>query len=137
MGKIPQERISGVSCGVAVDREVVARVDGHEQTTSQAFSRGLTVRSDPALLRQILHNLLGNAIRHGKGEIRLEARAVDEGRHARFAIRNRIAGGDTPLLGTGMGLRLVRAIVGTLGETTFQAEERDGVFEAVLELPGG
>jgi signal transduction histidine kinase len=97
----------------------------------------LTVHSDPALLRQILHNLLGNAIRHGKGEIRLEAGTVHEGRRVRLAIRNRIAAGDTSLLGTGMGLRLVRAIVGTLSETTFQAEERDGVFEAVLELPGG
>jgi signal transduction histidine kinase len=97
----------------------------------------LIVRSDPALLRQILHNLLGNAIRHGKGEIRLEARPVADGRRVRLAIRNRIAGGDTSLLGTGMGLRLVRAIVGALGETTFQAEERDGVFETVLELPGG
>jgi hypothetical protein len=61
---------------------------------------------------------------------------VDDGRRVRLAIRNRIAGGDTSLLGTGMGLRLVRAIVGALGETSFQAEERDGVFEAVLELPG-
>lgn len=96
---------------------------------------GLSVRSDPALLRQILHNLLGNAIRHGKGEIRLEARPVESDQRVRLAIRNRITGGDTSLLGTGMGLRLVRAIVGTLGETTFQADERDGVFEAVLELP--
>lgn len=120
--------------------------DLHEGYAILAAEAGLTlgwqpdsalgVRSDPALLRQILHNLLGNAIRHGKGEIRLEAGTVDEGRRVRLAIRNRVAGVDTALLGTGMGLRLVRAIVGNLGGTTFQAEERDGVFEAVLELPG-
>lgn len=29
VGKIPQKHVSGVSRGVAVDREVVARMDGH------------------------------------------------------------------------------------------------------------
>ncbi|QTN32478.1 HAMP domain-containing histidine kinase [Akkermansiaceae bacterium] len=97
---------------------------------------GLTVNSDPALLRQILHNLLGNAIRHGKGGIRLAARRVEDDRRVLLEIRNGIAEGDTSLLGTGMGLRLVRAIAGTLAGTAFRTEEKEGDFEASLELPG-
>ncbi len=96
---------------------------------------GLTVNSDPSLLRQILHNLLGNAIRHGKGEIRLQARRLDDGRRVLLEIRNGISECDTSLLGTGMGLRLVRAITATLVGTEFRAEEKDGEFEARLELP--
>jgi signal transduction histidine kinase len=97
---------------------------------------GLTVTSDPSLLRQILHNLLGNAIRHGKGEIRLQAVHLDGGRRVRLEISNGIAEGDTSLLGTGMGLRLVRAITGALVGTAFRAEGHDGDFKASLELPG-
>ncbi len=97
---------------------------------------GLIVHSDPSLLRQILHNLLGNAIRHGKGEIRVETQWVDEGQRVRLVIRNGISEGDTSLLGTGMGLRLVRAITGTLVGTRFLTQEIDGDFEASLELPG-
>ncbi len=101
---------------------------------------GLTVNSDPALLRQILHNLLGNAIRHGKGEIRLQARRLDDGRRVLLEIRNGISESDTSLIGTGMGLRLVRAITGTLAGTlagtAFRTTEEGGDFDARLELPG-
>lgn len=95
---------------------------------------GLTVHSDPSLLRQILHNLLGNAIRHGSGEIHLEARSKDGGQRVLLEIRNRIAEGDTSLLGTGTGLRLVRAIISTLAGASFQTEEIDGNYMARLEL---
>ena len=116
--------------------------DGYSILASQAGltlgwqpDPGVTVLSDPSLLRQILHNLLGNAIRHGKGAILVQARPLDHGGRVLLEIRNRISERDTSLLGTGMGLRLVRAITGTLAGTSFRTEEEGGNFVARLEFP--
>ena len=40
---------------------------------------GLTVEADPARVEQALSNLVENGLRHGNGEIRLWARARDDG----------------------------------------------------------
>ena len=97
---------------------------------------GIQVLSDQALLRQILHNLLGNSLRHGQKRVSLEARPTDGEGPVIVEISNYVAAADTARLGNGIGLRLVRAIVPVLPRTTFTSWEHDGVFSVKLELPG-
>jgi signal transduction histidine kinase len=96
---------------------------------------GLQVVSDQASLRQILHNLIGNALRHGQKSVRVEARSTNGEGPVLVEITNNVAAANTARLGNGMGLRLVRAIVPALQRTTFTSWEQNGVFSAKLELP--
>jgi signal transduction histidine kinase len=93
------------------------------------------VVSDQASLRQILHNLIGNALRHGQKSVRVEARSTNGEGPVLVEITNNVAAANTARLGNGMGLRLVRAIVPALQRTTFTSWEQNGVFSAKLELP--
>ena len=95
---------------------------------------GLQVDSDEELLRQILHNLIGNAIRHGRESARVAAHRTENPGRVVVLISNRIRDASTAQGGTGMGLRLVRAIARALEQTTFEASEQNGSFVVKLEL---
>ncbi len=94
---------------------------------------GVSCVSDPELLRQILHNILSNATRHGNGKACLVAHAAPRARVliqvTNFVdVRNSAAG-------AGMGLRLVRSLVSALPGTRFQARRMGRLFVARLLLP--
>jgi signal transduction histidine kinase len=88
----------------------------------------LYVRSDPALLDQILHNLVSNAIRHGGGSARLSA--IEGDGTVELSVSDRGAGiaredqlrafeeferlGASPQ-GLGLGLAIVRKLSDLLG----------------------
>jgi signal transduction histidine kinase len=68
------------------------------------------VRTDPAHLRQIVHNLLSNALKHGAGNIRV--RVERRASHAALLIGNHKKVGAVANSATlGLGLRVVGALV--------------------------
>jgi signal transduction histidine kinase len=72
-----------------------------------------TVWTDRRTLKQILVNLLTNALRHGQGAIRFRTRS--KGMRVYLLIGNRVRIGEvTERPGLGIGLRLVRALVDQL-----------------------
>ncbi|MGA7393681.1 MAG: hypothetical protein WBW78_13585, partial [Terrimicrobiaceae bacterium] len=96
---------------------------------------GLVVASDTELLRQILHNLIGNAIRHGREKVRVSAMRSRTADRIVVRIANFIGNGNSGQIGTGMGLRLVRSLANVLGKTQFQIRQTTHVFSVRLLLP--
>jgi signal transduction histidine kinase len=84
---------------------------------------GLTCHSDPELLRQILHNLVSNALRHGKDKVRLRAWRGRFKPKVVICVTNVSANDSGATAGTGMGLRLVRSLAGILSGTQFRSRQ--------------
>jgi signal transduction histidine kinase len=90
-----------------------------------------TVTADPRALRQILHNLLTNALRHGEGPILLSV--CREGAESVCRVENAPAAKPAPAsAGTGLGLRLVRALAAAHPRLTFSVKSSDARFVAEL-----
>lgn len=93
----------------------------------------LSVAADERTLRQMLHNLLTNALRHGTGPI-----TVTVERHSNrivCRIENGIAISPANSgTGTALGLRIVRAITAMYPSLDFTAERNDGRFTAELRF---
>jgi signal transduction histidine kinase len=104
-----------------------------EMTLKVKIPPGQMVKGDAAILRQILHNLFGNAVRYASGNIRIRLRPQTKSDRLLLTITNRVA---TPLPsgGTGMGLRLVNALCIASPETQFRIKHWGNIFSARLEL---
>lgn len=91
------------------------------------------VETDPRHLRQLLHVLLSNALRHGEGAVFVHVRPAAEG--AFCEIRNRIRRGPAAAsAGNGIGLRLARALAAALGLELTCGASPDGDYVATLRL---
>ncbi len=75
---------------------------------------GLAVTTDRDLLKQILFNLLNNALGHGSGDILVRVRTGSQGAALLMGNRNAAQKGQA---GLGIGLRLVRALAQQLPAT--------------------
>ncbi|MFC4534513.1 DUF4153 domain-containing protein [Sphaerisporangium dianthi] len=141
----------GPLCAQAVREAGLAR---EEVSLSSRVPAGLGVHADPALLGQVLANLLDNAVRHSPvaGLVRLEARA--EGAGVRFSVTDEGPGIPAPERprvferfsrldtaraadagGTGLGLAIVKEIVELHGGSVRVADTPFGC-RMVVDLPG-
>lgn len=84
--------------------------------------------ADPWILRQVLHNLLSNAIKHGNGSISIDIQQDAYG--SGVEIRNPCK--EVRSQGTGLGLRIVEALVNAQGGWVWKHWEEDGVFHCSL-----
>jgi len=92
------------------------------------------IQFDKQHFRQIIHNLLTNALRHGSGPILVSVRQTP--RHVVLSCINAVNSnlkGST--LGVGLGLRLVRALVTSMPESHFSTGKRGNYFVARLRCP--
>jgi heavy metal sensor kinase len=137
------ERVAERLSGLASARERRVSVDGPES---------LTLTGDSLLLEQALGNLLENALRHGGGEVRLDAverygntelHVVDGGGgfpedflpHAfeRFSRADEARSGE----GTGLGLTIAAAIAAAHGGSIHATNRAGGGADVWVSIPVG
>jgi signal transduction histidine kinase len=106
----------------------------HERGLSIRCSAGsnLRVGTDAGLLRQILHNLLSNAVRYAHHKIHVRARSADH--DVIVTITNDFDRRTMATAGTGLGLRLVRSLASAL-RIGFRERQSSGIFGTRLQLP--
>ena len=88
--------------------------------------------TDADLLRQVMHNLLGNALRYARSKIEVHA-WLDDGIPV-LRITNDCNPGTMATSGLGLGLRLVRGICASTG-MPFLIEYPAGGFSVTLRIP--
>lgn len=103
--------------------EILARQAGLDLIW--VVSPGLRIDTDPDLLRQMLHNLLGNTCRYGASTARLRVYSSD--RSTVMSLSNDLPESRVPG-GLGIGLRLVRALAKGLAGHRFALRDNGRVF---------
>lgn len=112
--------------------DLLARSD--DRVMRVAAAEELTVLADARSLRQMLHNLLTNALRHGDGPILVSV--TREQGAAVCRVENALAARPTAAAaGTGLGLRLTRALAAAHPGLIFSAGAADGRWVATLQWP--
>lgn len=95
---------------------------------------GLAVYADRAALKQILFNLLNNALKHGAGNVQLRVKRHKHG--ASILIGNRVAEPlPRPAAGLGIGLRLVHAFAQQMPDARFRRRQGRFYYCSQLQLP--
>jgi signal transduction histidine kinase len=95
----------------------------------------IVVQADPSILKQILFNLLSNAMKHGDQDILLRVRPHRG--NASLLLGNRVAARTQAVQkGLGIGLRLVQVLASQMKQTRL-AIRRQRFFWVRLRLPPG
>ena len=92
---------------VVEDFQLLAAEQGRRFTLKTA--PGCWVSADPRHARQIAHNLLTNALKHGDGD--LTVRVKRSGKFAALVVGNRVKGSGATEPTLGLGLRVVGALL--------------------------
>ena len=133
--------------------EVVALYEGGTQkVTLEPGARELVVKADPVRMRQVMHNLLKNAVEAAgeRGRIRVSSRiGKEEGdEFVEIAVSDNGPGFDPGLIGqvfdpyvtsktkgTGLGLAIVKRIVAEHGGVIDAENPKSGGGRVVLRMP--
>jgi signal transduction histidine kinase len=109
---------------------------------SQTVDRSLAAQADPRWLRQIVANLLSNAIRHTPQGGLVTLGMQRHGAHVQLIIEDTGTGldaaGTQPDLagrGAGLGLRVVRRLVAAMRGSLLLEVTEEGGTRATLRLP--
>jgi signal transduction histidine kinase len=92
---------------VVTDFQLLAAEQGRQLTLNAAPD--CWVAADPRHVRQIAHNLLTNALKHGGGD--LTVRVQLHGQKVRLLVANQMSGADFEKKTLGLGLRVVAALL--------------------------
>ena len=113
--------------------------DGYQHLASEknlSFTWNVTPAletvTDADLLRQILHNLLGNALRYAHSKVEIEATREQGG--IRVTISNDCDPKTMATSGLGLGLRLVKGLCNAMG-IDFQSQQTSNRFATILRIP--
>jgi len=141
--------------GVLRMSEPLAEKTGIALQAAYAHTPVLCVNTDPTRLRQVLLNLVSNAIKYSRpgGRVMLEVdqldtqlqiRVIDHGigmsqdqMAGLFQAFNRLGRENTHIEGTGIGLNLSRQLVELLGGTLTVASQENAGTQVTLRLPHG
>jgi signal transduction histidine kinase len=109
--------------------ELLARSE--QRTLTITATSEITVTGDERCLRQMLHNLFTNALRHGLGDIGITIEQVDSVTFCRVQNTANPQPSATAA-GTGLGLRIVRALAAMQPSLTFQTYRSGNEYFAEL-----
>lgn len=135
-GRIPVSPESFPVCTIIADLIDTYSVLAETEHRSIRFRcpKECIVQFDKQCLRQILNNILTNAIRHGTGPILVDVR--DAGAYTSLLCINRVnPGAKHSTLGVGLGLRLIQGLTGTMPGASFHTAKRRSHFIARLCFP--
>ena len=105
--------------------------DGRKLEFVWRAAPGLTATTDADLLRQVLHNLLGNALRYAQSKVGVAA-TLEAGIPV-VTISNDCDPKTMTTAGLGLGLRLVQGICASTG-MGFETQTLPGEFIAILRI---
>ena len=127
--RVEEVPLRALVLGMIETYELLARESARKLTV--VAENEVTVSADPRYLRQVLHNLFTNALRHGAGEIQVSVGRDAAGAFCR--VHNAVLP-QTPAAapGTGLGLRIVRALAALHPALRFTHEKNGEHFVAEL-----
>lgn len=117
---------------VAKDFELLANESGRSvRVRAQA---GCQLNSDPKYFKQVLHNLLTNALKHGQGDIVI--RLIRKQNRGGLVIFNRVPKQPPRSERTlNLGLRVINALLSHQRDIEFQSGARNGHYAARVRFP--
>ena len=94
---------------------------------------GISIEADPSYLKQILYNLMANAMKHGFGDITIRMKKIGVN-SAQLYVFNRIKPTKTRPGNLGLGKRIIQALVSVHGNMTIRYKQLNSLYCAKLSI---